>query len=243
MEYFVRSQGRYRSEFFLAECVTIGGAEAIAAFLAIQAAAARIAFVGDNYATRLRLTLLIAQAYGIGVAAWWSRTFVVSEGLYIMLCIGALMWGVAGALMMGESDEIAPRAQRELPMSFLGRLMLGWLYPGAASGYFFVLANIGLLVLAALAGAYYREQVLRMGGGRLAIHGDQILWLGMYLLGTAAFQLGVGRLLVMGLEAVRLRMMRMIPSFAEWQLGPAESLLIHIILTITFAAGSYTVAM
>jgi hypothetical protein len=66
---------------------------------------------------------------------------------------------------------------------------------------------------------------------------------GAYLLAALAIQLGIGRLLISGLEMARLRMTRLLPAFSEWQLGPAESLLIHGTLTLCLAFGGYTLAM
>lgn len=214
------------------------GFEVLGTLLFVQGAASRIASGGENFATRVRFTLLVIQAYFVAVMAYVALREASVPA--VSLILGAHFWGVCGALMMGESDEIAPRAQRGLPTSFLGRLVFGWLYPGAASGYFCVLASFACLTVAttiqaSLWAAYSGPPIFRQP--------EDVAFLGGYLAAVIAFQLGVGRALFLFADRVRVGLSSAWPSLIEWHMGPVESLLIHLLMTILFCSFSFCIGV
>jgi hypothetical protein len=98
------------------------------------------------------------QANWVGwmIFLWrWNSDPDLSEAcLWIMVYFAAIFWAIAGALLTGENTQLSPRAKRNLPQTFVGRVLLTWLNPGSASGYTFALLNLAgviatvLLVLA-----------------------------------------------------------------------------------------------
>lgn len=106
--------------------------------LLLRAAAAAIDFPSENSSTPLRIRI----AGLIGLILFWlcmitivaedtAPVLVFSVGLFIVMMF-------IGGLVTGERGVISPRTQRTLPKSFLGRVFLTWLYPGAGLGYVFL---------------------------------------------------------------------------------------------------------
>lgn len=129
---------------------------ATTAWLMFQCSAARISFAADNRSTGIRLTILLQQALALGFLAMIPAVERRSSDIelpVVQLSLGGLYWIFLGGLLIGETTELSPRAQRDLPQSFLGRMFFGILNPGPGTGYFFAVANS--LVWAAAAGAVY----------------------------------------------------------------------------------------
>jgi hypothetical protein len=57
-------------------------------------------------------------------------------------------WVFVGAMMSAESPAMTPRIRRELPGTFLGRLLFSWLMPGPATGLVFAMGTFCVAVLA-----------------------------------------------------------------------------------------------
>lgn len=123
--------------------------------LLMQTAAAAIDMASENKSTPIRKRLLVL----LGVMLFWlSLAMFSSHQEYrndvIELCTGMLTvffcaWMAVGALICGERGIISPRARRTLPKTFLGRVFLTWLSPGAGLGYVFatmVFASVALFL-------------------------------------------------------------------------------------------------
>jgi len=119
--------------------------------LFMATAAAHLTPASENRSTTLRVSLMVTSAAAVAVAVLAAATVEMDfAGLTIMLvaCGLALLWAVAGSMMVAESPAQTPRISRELPHSFLARMLLTWLTPGPASGLVFAVINIGLLTAA-----------------------------------------------------------------------------------------------
>lgn len=121
----------------------------VASFLAlvIRGAAGQISFASENRATIMRIVMVTQQLLWIGWMTYFWLSQEAPEILILMITFGALYWGIAGALMSGETAELSPRARRELPHSVLGRTALTWFNPGSGTGYVFAVLNMLVLVL------------------------------------------------------------------------------------------------
>ena len=63
-------------------------------------------------------------------------------------------------MIVSERSTMTPRIRRELPSSFLGRLILTWLTPGPSTGLVFVISMVWILAIAQQFGLYW---ILRSG--------------------------------------------------------------------------------
>lgn len=119
--------------------------------LLLTATAAQLTPESENRSTSLRLSLLVLVAVTIGVAAYGMQTMGNdSPGPYLILGFAiAVVWTFASTLMVAESPVMTPRIKRELPSSFLARLLLTWVTPGPGTGLVF--ASVGGAILGVLA--------------------------------------------------------------------------------------------
>lgn len=120
-----------------------------ALLLLLFIAAGQITFASENRSTPIRVLLLVPHAL---IAGWfiylWQR--LGNEGaLYSMVLVGGAYWAIAGAVLTGETAELSPRALRNLPQSFLGRMLFTWFNPGSATGYVFTVLNLTALLFVA----------------------------------------------------------------------------------------------
>lgn len=175
--------------------------------LVLRAAAAAIDFPSENHSTPLRLRIIGAVA----LILFWSLVAIVASreaAGAIVLLVGlfiALM--TIGALITGEYGVISPRAQRTLPKTFLGRVFLTWLYPGAGLGYIYIVCLFtgAAFTVGALELYYYTTLDNFFGSNSVVVAGYMLV---CYL----AIYLGVNRLLLL---AVPKHMpARMLASFA-----------------------------
>lgn len=131
----------YTSEFLIAVGFIL---TMYVTFLAmfIFLAAAQNSFVTDNRSTKLRIMMLLQQ---LCFAAWmtflWVK-FADDDFAFPIIIVSAIAWTIYGSLMTGEVAELSPRARRDLPHSFFGRMFLSWFNPGASSGYIFTCATV-----------------------------------------------------------------------------------------------------
>lgn len=132
-------------------CFIAVGASCIAIF--IRAAAARIAPVTENRSTPLRWCMFAQQLLWIVVMTvlllWYGE---VDPMNFAMMVLGGY-WLTMGTLMLGESPELSPRVQRDLPRTYMGRMLLTWFNPGPGTGFVFAIAtgSAGTIVLALFA--------------------------------------------------------------------------------------------
>ncbi|MDM4013943.1 ABC transporter permease [Roseiconus lacunae] len=160
-----------------------------ASHLMLTATAAQLTPETENRSTAIRLSLLGFTVVCVTISA---ASLVLLEqrgiGIYmISLFVLSAIWTISGAMMVSESDTMTPRIRRELPQSFLARLMLTWLTPGPATGTIFAITCIGLLtVLQQLSVQYIANTGIARGTGigRLnAYIGDPGLLYASYVVG------------------------------------------------------------
>ncbi|MEO8270087.1 MAG: hypothetical protein ABI557_10215, partial [Aureliella sp.] len=198
---------------------------------ACRAAAAAIDFPSENHSTPLRRRILAL----LGLSCFWTivlilmtQEMVVAQVMLITVFIPML---VIGTLMTGERGIISPRAQRTLPQSFMGRVFLTWLYPGAGLGYVFSVCIFAAFVatIAALELTFSGEFTNRSGRNSSA------LLVGYVLLCYLVFYVGINRLLMMLLP--RQQPSRMVGAVA---MMAAILLLSHLVpLFMVYSANDY----
>ncbi len=166
----------------------------------LSAAAAAVDFPSENHSTPLRWRLL---GLSILVLFWSLIGYLVAREVEIAIVIltGYFIAAMAlGGCITGEHGIISLRAQRTLPKTFIGRVLLTWLYPGAGFGYVYLVCLYGALVVTLAA-------VDISWGGRMSVIGSgYLLWL--YLI----IYVGINRLLMMMLP--RNTSARMLASFS-----------------------------
>jgi len=172
-----------------------------AVLLLLFVAAGQITFASENRSTPIRVLLLVPHLLLVGWFVYlWHRVGHESV-LYTMIFFAGVYWAVAGAILTGETAELSPRALRQLPQSFLGRMLFTWLNPGSATGYVFAILNLATVVLIAFAvpasgplpdpqsvGGFFRPRPLPDIAAWLCVSGC--------LLGYVAGYLGATHLLV-----------------------------------------------
>jgi hypothetical protein len=107
--------------------------------LMMTAAAAQLTPESENRSTKLRLALVWLTMTVIGVTAYAVWAFDRDSAPIILIASVILVpcWVIAGSLLVSESPAITPRVKRELPGSFLARMLLTWLTPGPTTGLVF----------------------------------------------------------------------------------------------------------
>lgn len=184
----------------------------------ILIAAAQNSFASDNRSTKIRITMLIQLIVYTG---WMIFTWlhVGTEWVPIMtLFYAAMFWVVYGAFLTGEVAELSPRARRNLPQSFFGRMFLTWFNPGSATGYVFIIGSF----LALVVGVCLMNVVAAAEQPAMAANVNDLFPFAILLWCYMAFYLGIGRLIIVGL--------RKLSDF-----GVTAVFLIHV-LVFTFAA-------
>src|SRR5205823_4583078 len=114
----------------------------------------QITFASENRSTPIRLVLLIPQAVLIGWMIYFWLRDKQGDYLYGWTSLAAAYWAIAGAFLTGETAQLSPRAKRQLPQSFLGRMLFTWLNPGSGTGYVFAMLNL-LAVMGFAGGAVF----------------------------------------------------------------------------------------
>lgn len=107
----------------------------------IKAAAARIAPVTENRSTGLRRWMFAQQLLWIGTMAYLGLWYSDFEPINFGIMVLGGYWLLMGTLMLGESSELSPRVQRDLPSTFAGRALLTWFNPGPSTGYVFAIST------------------------------------------------------------------------------------------------------
>lgn len=174
-----------------------------ASFMAlfVQVAASQISFATDNRSTPIRWVLFTQNALIFGwILYGMSVEGGANEPFFVLGCTSALIyWWVVGSFLIGEWAELSPRIRRQLPQTFLGRMLLTWFNPGSGTGYVFTLANLGVILLAFYACSVMVEYTIETGraGFRSFLADDQMALFAVAAWLFAAAYLGVGRLMVM----------------------------------------------
>lgn len=165
---------------------------AMAVSLVLRAAAAAIDFPSENHSSPLRWRLLALLSlvmfwslFGLFASEEVEVAVVVSIGVFVVLM-------PIGALITGERGVISPRAQRSLPKTFIGRVFLTWMYPGAGLGYVFLIAMYAALVITLCGIELYFENSLQNSFGR-----NSVIATGYMLLCYLAIYLGFNRIVML----------------------------------------------
>lgn len=169
---------------------------AIAVSLVLRASAAAIDFPSENHSTPLRRRIVGLLSL---VLFWTLVGMIASEQaeMGIVLLVGVFIIAmIFGALIVGERGVISPRAQRTLPKTFLGRVFLTWMYPGAGLGYVFLVCLFGgLAITLAVVELYYASTMRNWFGRTSLVPIGYLLWcyLAIYLGTTRLLMLAVSR--------------------------------------------------
>jgi ABC-type transport system involved in cytochrome c biogenesis permease component len=151
--------GMYVEANFWTRNAVILGFHATSVTLFILVGAGQISFASDNRSTPIRrlVALQVAMLFG-----WLLYEMSASvENCREIFVVGTVMtlvycWTV-GSFLVGEHAELSPRVRRQLPQSFIARVLLTWFNPGSGTGYFFTLINLGLALVAMLVSVYRLE--------------------------------------------------------------------------------------
>ena len=170
-----------------------------AAAILLTATAAKLTPESENRSTGIRIAVLVHMFCVIAVAS-----FAVASGqaaptnpdslIFIPMVLSIYLvgfWALVGALMAAESPAMTPRIRRELPGTFLGRLLLTWLTPGPATGLIFSMATF---TVAAVAAHWLLWQLVESGSS---------VWIGDALEGHRLMLVLVGCYLMFALVGVR----------------------------------------
>lgn len=184
-------------EFWIANLVLISFYVSFVV-LFIYAAAGQITFPSENRTTRLRAVMLIQQALFLGWFTYFLVQDPVDELLYVAFTLAGIYWTSMGALMIGETAQISPRARRNLPQSFLGRMAFTWFNPGSGTGYVFAVANIfGVFILLTCVGVILQARP----GSRMGSDQEWIAY-GLLVAGYVTVYLGITRILLAILDNI-----------------------------------------
>jgi ABC-type transport system involved in multi-copper enzyme maturation permease subunit len=193
-----------QADFWIANAMVLSFYTSFAV-LFLSIAAGQITFASENRSTRLRVVLLTQQVLLTGwIMYGWLRSPTDDEWLYFEAACAGILWIVAGTFLAGETAQLSPRARRQLPHSFLGRMAFTWFNPGSGTGYVFAVLNLTAAMLM-IAGKVVAMESFGIPGAP----GDWV-WLEWTLCiwGYVVGYLGISRLTVVLLRRVtQVRMM------------------------------------
>jgi ABC-type transport system involved in multi-copper enzyme maturation permease subunit len=171
---------------FLTSFIVAGG------HLLLTATAAQLTPTSENRSTTIRISLVMFTAVMVGMSlVGWRLNFgdnvdsAVSWVVTVSAFLGAL-WLLAGSMMAAERDHLTPRIRRELPDSFLSRVMLTYLTPGPTTGLIFA-SVVGCILVGMF--WYWVEMVARSPTTNGFLTPELIrlqrasLWIAMYAVG------------------------------------------------------------
>jgi len=167
-----------------------------ASFIAlfVYVSAGQISFASDNRSTPVRWVVFAQHALLFG---WMLYGMFIEEDAFFVFgsVVAVVYWWVVGSFLVGEWAELSPRVRRQLPQTFLGRMLLTWFNPGSGTGYVFTLTNLGLILLA----FYYSSLMVEWnrGTGRNFLTPEHMAQFAVASWLFVAAYLGVGRLMVM----------------------------------------------
>jgi ABC-type transport system involved in cytochrome c biogenesis permease component len=143
----------------------IGGEELVFAIIAVvslclssaaillMATVAKLTPESENRSTGIRIAMLAHMLCVVAIAAYAilrarSPHSGPEDLIWIPMVLTAYIigfWTLVGSMMAAESSAMTPRIRRELPRTFLGRLLLIWLTPGPATGLVFSVATLAVV--------------------------------------------------------------------------------------------------
>jgi len=118
--------------------------------LVFLAARAQLTMASQNRSTALRVALFLVQCVAIGWIGWASQA-IEEDIILAMIFLATAAWFACGMFIVGEPSTLSPRVRRDLPRGAFGRLLATWLMPGPATGYMFVLINMIVVAIMAVA--------------------------------------------------------------------------------------------
>ena len=138
-------------DFWIANLCVLSFYLVLAALL-LLIGAGQITFASENRSGPIRVMLVLVQMLIVGwFIYYWVRT-EEGELLFVLMGVAAAFWALVGAFLTGETAQLSPRAKRQLPQSFLGRMSFTWFNPGSGTGYVFAMLNLLGVLLAAWSG-------------------------------------------------------------------------------------------
>jgi hypothetical protein len=120
--------------------------------LLLQIGAGQITFASENRSGPIRVMLLVLQLLIVGWFTYYWLHFDVGNILFAEIGVIAAYWALVGAFLTGETAQLSPRAKRQLPQSFLGRMAFTWFNPGSGTGYMFAMLNLLSVLIAVWTG-------------------------------------------------------------------------------------------
>lgn len=113
------------------------------AWLALICASAKIGFAAENHSHRIRRVLFFHHCMILALGVFTTQVLRAPPSAWIAFIAWlAVHWGVCGTVMIGERGDISPRARRNIPTSFAGRLLLSFFNPGGGPGYFLAVGSM-----------------------------------------------------------------------------------------------------
>jgi len=186
----------HEPEFWPVNWTLVTGAAALCV-LFVVIAQGQISFASDNRSGPIRRVLLLHQFVTLAWITYWQVTIQEEEYLMVMFGFAAAYWMLAGSLLTGESARLSPRVKRQLPQTWVGRMLFTWFNPGSGTGYVFAVVNL-LAVLVYFLVMGYATTVF--GNGRFNADAK---WLSFMLLTWCyvTIYLGISRLIVYSLRS------------------------------------------
>jgi hypothetical protein len=174
---------------------------AVASFflLVFYAAVGQITFASDNRSTRLRVIMVAQHVLFTGWIAWALVMQPEAEGAYTYMMILGLYWYVAGALTSGEWPQLSTRVKRQLPQTFLGRMLFTWFNPGPGTGYVFAVCGMLAGLVTVSLGIFLHQTVGWNGSSPWSGNEiNSVLVVGTLTTAYVTIYLGIGLLLTRG---------------------------------------------
>jgi hypothetical protein len=135
-----------QSDFWIANLCLLSFYFTLIALL-LLIGAGQITFASENRSSPIRAVLVVLQMLIIGWFTFYWVRFELGELLFVEISVIAAYWTLIGSFLSGETAQLSPRAMRQLPQSFLGRMAFTWFNPGSGTGYVFAMLNLlGALV-------------------------------------------------------------------------------------------------
>jgi ABC-type transport system involved in multi-copper enzyme maturation permease subunit len=216
-------------EFWITNAIIV---TAYASYLAIVilVAAGQNSFASDNRSTRVRIALFLQTVLFAGWVVWGWKLVGQWQMLVAMFMVGAAHWYVYGIFLTGESGIMSPRVKRDLPITFLGRMLFTWFNPGSGTGYIFAVCSVMVLGICAAGGLIIQEvsgipAPPRWGSAIAPGHAYEAIAI---TVAYFAFYLGAGRLILLT-----------IPNRERH--GPALPIIIHLLVAFVAVAAPFTI--
>ena len=185
-------------DFWIGVAFTITIYSTLVALL-VLVAAAQNSFASDNRSTKIRWVMLGQLVLFAGWMVFFWVRYQTAEVSEVALVFAGIAFAMYGMLLTGEIAELSPRARRDLPQSWFGRIFLTWFNPGSGTGYVFTLTAFGSFVaLFLLMNAYASANYPEIAHPRI----DRLNVFGILVWSYMALYLGLGRMIVIGLRRI-----------------------------------------